>query len=121
MEDNLNYELIGMRIRTHREKMKLTQEVISEKSGISISHMSNIENAKDKPSLACLVNIANALNTTTDHLLMDNVTAASTPHLLTEIKMILDDCAPEEIFIIAELAKTLKKSIRTKNMQPAEQ
>jgi len=120
MEDNLNYKLIGMRIKAQRKKMQLTQEKLSEKVGISPSHMGNVENGKDPPSLACFVSIANALETTTDHLLMDNVKAASIPNLLNEAKPLFDDCTPEEIFIIIETAKALKKSIRLKNLQSLE-
>ena len=120
MEDNLNYKLIGMRIRACRRNMKLTQEKLSEKVGISTSYMGNIENGHEKPSLACFVSIANALETTTDHLLMDNVKAASIPNLLTEAKTLFDDCTPDEIFVIIETAKTMIKSIRAKNSQNLE-
>ena len=121
MKYNLNYKLIGVRIKNVRLKRKLTQDSLSEKVEIGVQHMNKIENGKAPLSLTCLVKIANALETTVDHLLMDNVTAASTPHLLDEIKNILDDCTPEEIYLIAELAKTLKNGVRTKNLQPAEQ
>lgn len=117
MIDNLNYELIGMRIKERRLKMKLTQEAVAEIAEISSKHMSNIENGKEKPSLACLVSVANALETTTDHLLMDNVVAASIPNLLGEAKTLFDECTPDEIFVIVETSKALKKSIRAKNLQ----
>jgi len=120
MEYNLNYKLIGRRIKNQRIKMNFTQEVLSEKVDIGVQHISNIENGKVKFSLSCLVSIANALETTTDHLLMDNVKAASIPNLLNEAQILFDDCTPEEIFIIVETAKTIKKSIRLKNLQSFE-
>ena len=121
MEDNLNYELIGMRIKTRRKKMKLTQEGLAERVGISARHMGNVENAKDIPSLACFVSIANALETTTDHLLMDNVQSASKPNLLVEVQVLFDDCTPDEIFLMVEISKALKKGIRIKGLNSPEQ
>ena len=118
MEDTLNYKLIGMRIRIQRKRMNLTQEKVAERADIGTGYMSNIENGREKPSLACFAAIANALETTTDHLLMDNVKAASIPNLLTEANALFDDCTPEEIFIIIETAKAIKKSIRQKNLRP---
>ena len=119
MEDNLNYELIGIRIKERRIKANLTQEKIAEKIGASTRYISKIETSETKMSLNCLVAIANALETTTDHLLMDNV-IASTPQLIGELGTILDDCTSEEIYLVTELAKTLKKGIRNKNLKPAE-
>ena len=121
MKYNINYELIGRRIKNQRLKMKFTQEVLSEKVDIGVQHMSNIENGKSKLSLSCLVSIANALETTADHLLMDNVKAAGIPNLLAEAKTLLDGCTPEEIFIIIETAKTMIKSIRLKNLRNIEE
>ena len=120
MEDNLNYELIGKRVKERRLKLHLTQEKIAEKIGACEQHISKIENAESKMSLNCLVLLANALETTVDYFLMDNVKSGSAPYLLGEAQIIFDDCTPEEIYIITELAKTLKKSLRTKKLQPAE-
>jgi len=121
MEYKLNYELIGMRIRECRSKMNLTQEVLAEKADVTPHHISSIENNRTQLSLPCLVAIANALDTTADHLLMDNVKAESMPHLVGEAKLILEGCTPEEIYLISEVAKALKKGFRTKNLKPTEQ
>ena len=118
---DLNYTLIGKRIRSIRLKREITQEALAEKVDIGTQHMNKIENGKSPLSLTCLVNIANALETTADRLLMDNVTAASMPYLLEDAQALFDDCTPEEIFIIIETSRTLKKSIRMKNLQAAEQ
>ena len=50
---------------------------------------------------------------------MDNV-SASTPQFMGELKTILDDCTSEEIYLVTELAKTLKKGLRNKNLKPVE-
>ena len=114
MEYDLNYELIGMRIKEKRLKERLTQEILAEKVDIGTQYISKIENGKAKLSLPCLISIANSLNTTADHLLMDNI-AASTPNLLEETQTLFTDCTPDEIFIIIETSKALINSIRMKS------
>jgi len=113
MEYKLDYKQIGMRIKNKRLKMKLTQETLSESIDIGVQHLSKIENGKAPLSLTCLVALANALQTTTDHLLMDNLTAAK-PNLLGEVKAFFDDCSADEIKIILKTATALKESIRQK-------
>lgn len=39
-----NYKLIGQRIKVQREKRNMTQERLSEQSGFSPTHISNLEN-----------------------------------------------------------------------------
>ena len=113
MEYNLDYKAIGLRIKDKRLKMNLTQEVLSEKAGIGVQHLSKIENGKASLSLTCLVALANVLETTTDHLLMDNVTAAK-PNLFGEIKTFFEDCSSDEIYIMLKTTTTLKESMRQK-------
>ena len=116
MKYNLEYKLIGLRIKERRLQMKLTQEILSESVGIGVQHLSKIENGKAPLSLTCLVAIANALQTTTDHLLMDNVVEARM-QLLKDVESLYSDCTPAEIFILIETSKALKQSIRIKGQQ----
>ncbi|MCL2225095.1 MAG: helix-turn-helix transcriptional regulator [Defluviitaleaceae bacterium] len=116
MEYSLDYKLIGVRVKNKRLEMNLTQESLSESVGIGVQHLSKIENGKASLSLVCLVALANALNTTTDHLLMDNV-AASIPNLLGEVKTFFEDCSHEELYIILKTASALKEGIRQKTFK----
>ena len=120
MEYKINYELIGKRIKERRTKINVTQEALAEKAEVTPHHISNVENNKTKVSLPCLVAIANALETTADYLLMDNIETISLPHLIGELKTVTDDCSPEEIYIITEIAKTVKKGFKTKNIKSFE-
>ena len=61
----LNFKRIGERIRECRVKKCLTQEYISNKIGVNVSHISNIENDRVKVSLT----ICNTLGTTVDYIL----------------------------------------------------
>lgn len=65
----LNFYLIGQRIKDIRTEKHLTQEYLANATGVNVSHISNIETAKVGISLTLLVNICNALEVTIDYLL----------------------------------------------------
>jgi transcriptional regulator with XRE-family HTH domain len=113
MEIGIDYKAIGMRIKSKRVSMGLTQEKLSEIIGVGIQHLSKIENGKAPFSLPCLVALSNALNTTADHLLMDNIMAAK-PKLLEEVSILLEDCTHNETYIILRTATSLKESLKQK-------
>ena len=110
-----DYSLIGKRIKECRLSLKLTQETLSEAAGIGIQHMSKIENGNTKPSLPCLIALANALNTTVDRFLMDNINA-SKQDVLKDAESIFSDCTPSETYIIKQTINALKQSLRNKGL-----
>lgn len=65
----VDFEKIGKRIRNLRIEKNLTQEYLSQKAGVNVSHISNIENNRVKISLSTLIAVANALDITVDYLL----------------------------------------------------
>ena len=65
----IDFEKIGKRIRSLRIEKNLTQEYLSQKAGVNVSHISNIENNRVKISLSTLIAVANALDITVDYLL----------------------------------------------------
>lgn len=65
----LNFALIGQKIKEVRTHKHLTQEYIANFTGVNVSHISNIETNKVKVSLTLLVQICNALDTTVDYIL----------------------------------------------------
>ena len=69
----IDYDAIGMRIKIARIKAKITQEVLANKTGLSVVHISNVENGNAKVSLPSLISIANALSVSVDELLCDCV------------------------------------------------
>ena len=68
----MDYYAIGQRIRRIRKAKGLSQEQLAEMVNISTTHMSHIENANTKMSLAIFVKIAEALEIETDALLYDH-------------------------------------------------
>lgn len=60
---------MGYRIREIREELNMTQEELSEKSGISRATISGLENNTEKiTTTRTLAKIAEALDTTVEHL-----------------------------------------------------
>lgn len=109
----IDYSAIGKRIKIARIKFgsDFTQEVLSERTGISLPHISNIETGKTKLSLPALINIANALSVSVDELLCDNV-IQSKPVFEKEAAEIFADCSELEIRIIVDILKASKKALR---------
>lgn len=81
---DLDYINIGKRIRYRREKMKLYQNVLADKVGISNNYLSSIERGKEKPSLEILIKICNALSVTPDYILMGNMHSNNVPQNITD-------------------------------------
>ncbi len=109
----LDYVIIGNRIREVRKAKKWTQEILAEKSGIEPSNISHIERAATKLSLQTLVSIANALEVSADDLLYGNLQKST--HVSAKIiDELLSDCTPDELVALAEVLKTTKHVLRTK-------
>ena len=80
---NLDYYSIGQRIRKYRKAHSFSQETLSEKIGISTTHMSHIETGNTKLSLAVLVNLLNEL----------------------------EQCTPQQLNLILDVVQALKISL----------
>ena len=101
----LDFALIGQRIKEVRSARKLTQEYLAEKTGVNVSHISNIETNKVKVSLTLLVSICNALDVTVDYLLENeyhNPTSVTEKELFNTIKD-MDDYKVETLLRIAKV------------------
>lgn len=70
MDEKLyNYE-VGKRIYERRKQLNMTQETLSELSDTTPQAISNYERGERELKASVVVKIANALNTTTDYLLL---------------------------------------------------
>lgn len=67
----IDFKKIGRKISEARIKQNKTQEVLSEKVGISPMFLSNIENGKRNPSIETLILIAKELKVSLDYLILD--------------------------------------------------
>ena len=107
----LDYAAIGRRIRGARKRLNMTQEKLAELTGLSVPHLSNIENGKTKLSLPALVKIANALESSLDALVHDSLKVTQEA-FDKDFKDLLEDCSMKEKGFIYNLAKEAKNGLR---------
>jgi len=79
MDNELNYQALGLKIREVRKSRNLSQEKLSELVGISPNYLSRVETFNGGVvSLPTLVKIANILSVSMDYLLSDSLSLADT-------------------------------------------
>ncbi len=111
MKTDIDYTIIGNRVRDLRKAKKWTQAKLAEESGVEPSYISHIERGKTKVSLPTLICIVNALNVTLDDVVYINLQKSA--HI--SIKMIdelLADCTPDEVSSLVEILKITKRVLR---------
>lgn len=104
---DLDFSLIGKRLKDTRISKKLTQEYVANIADVNVSHISNIENNRVKVSLSTLVQICNALDTTVDFILSDEYNDSSAP-IEQEILHELHSCSYETKLQILKIIKALQ-------------
>ena len=79
---SVDYVKLGARVRMRRENLRMSQAELASAVGISIQHVSNIENAKTKVSLERIVDIANVLGCSVDELLCDSMVQSKVIYIM---------------------------------------
>ena len=107
----LDYKAIGKRIKIARIKADMKQEHLAEKSGLSPTHISNVETGTTKVSLSSIVSLANALGVTVDDLLCDSLIHARV-QFEQDIAELLEDCDNYEIRMVKDMTEALITTLR---------
>lgn len=107
----INYFAIGKRIKNRRKKLGYTQAKLAELANLSDTNISHIERGTTKLSLPSLIAIANALETTTDFLLMD-VVKNSEKEFKKEFSVLLENCTSKEYSLLLNTCKTILETLR---------
>lgn len=107
----VNYASIGRRISLARRRRNLSQTELAEMAHISTSYVSYLENGERNMSLEIFVELANALNVSTDELLMDNLPnrIRTTSH---EMLALLSDCSEFEGRVLLSVMRGAKEAMR---------
>lgn len=108
---SIDYVAIGKRIKAARAVCSITQEQLAERAHLTPSHISKIETADTKLSLQTIIAIANALNTSVDALLADNV-HYPVVFLQKDFEELLSDASREELTVMSDTLRALKASLR---------
>ncbi len=108
--DNIDYKKLGMQIRSKRLDLKMSQEQLAEKSGLSTTHISNIENGKTKISLDTFVALCDIINISANKLLFSVANYKKSQRY--DIETILSACSSRELNIIVDVIQSLVTSMR---------
>lgn len=108
---DINYIILGKRIRRVRKQKGISLEKLAGCIGVSIAHMSNIENGKTKFSLQVLTNVAETLSVTPNVLLVGQVCVKGKTRglIVQKIDQQLSSCDEAQMFVIEEMVHNAKK------------
>ena len=107
----LNYYVLGQRIQKIRKNKRISQAVLSTMIDKSSGYISYLECGTKVMSLETFVSIANALEVSTDTLLNRQL-AVATEISNSEAQRIFADCSPYETYVLLDVLKALKESLR---------
>ena len=110
--NELDYKMIGQRIRAERNKKGWHQAELAFRAGMTSAHLSHIETAQTKLALPTIVKIANALSVSVDELLCDSMEQVKVVYD-KKIAEELEDCDPAELQAFLEIIQSTKKVLRT--------
>lgn len=99
----IDYKLIGQRIREARKKMGWSQERLSEEIDVAVAYISRIERG-DQVNLKRIAQISRALNVSIEYLIAGTATQAEN-YLDKELYQVLIKCTPEKQKLIYNIAK----------------
>ena len=98
-------------VKEEMKEIRKEQEELAAASGMSPTHISNIETGSTNVSLNGLLSIANALSATMDDLLYDSVIHAR-PQMEREIQQVVDSCDDYELRMVKDVAQAVVDVLR---------
>lgn len=122
-------EEVGKRLREMRRLKRLTQKALAEIVGVDYTYIGKIERAEQLPSLSVLIKIAGSLSIPLDRFFVDNATfrllnlipktcyATAGRKELWELLRLLEGVDTEDIPLLVEIVKVLKKHRGIKGSQ----
>lgn len=117
MEEDIDYSIIGERIREARKKKGWSQEKLSEEIDVATAFLSRVERGHSHINLKRLAQISKALEVPLEKL-VTGVDTASEKYLDKELYNILINCTPDKQRLIYNIAKAIseedKKSFSSK-------
>lgn len=105
----MDYYQIGQRIRRFRKEKGLSQELLAEHVGISVTHMSHIETGNTKLSLPVFVRLAEVLEVPADALLYD--VQSRDDAAKAALEQVWAGCTPQQRNILIEIVRAAKAAL----------
>lgn len=109
MKIEFDYSALGERIRKARKEKNLTQEQLAEACDLSTAHIGHIERGTRALSIESLITISEALNISTDYLLLD--VSNSTDRKLSSILNAIDNVNNDKYNRLYSVIKILAENI----------
>jgi transcriptional regulator with XRE-family HTH domain len=103
---DVDYSLLGKRIREERQRLNLTQEKLAEDVNISTAYLGQIERGERSVTLDKLIPLANRLGVTIDFLLADYI-APDSDMSLNRLAQLLQDKTDAEKEMAVNVVKLL--------------
>jgi len=104
MKNEINYVIIGNRIRLEREKFDMTREKLAELLNLSPYFLGQIERGERKMSVSTLISISECLHVSIDYLFFEQVNINTNNNVLHSL---INKCSEKEITVIEGLIKLL--------------
>lgn len=108
MEKDIDYSIIGERIRQARKNKGWSQEKLSEEIDVATAFLSRVERGHSQINLKRLAQISRALEVPLEKLIT-GVAIASEKYLDKELYNILINCTPDKQKLIYNIAKTISE------------
>jgi len=105
---DLDYKIIGERLKKARLDKGITQEVLAEKLDVSVAFLSRIERGNFQINLKRLNQICSILNIS-EGTILNGASGTSKSYLNSEFNDLLKNCPPEKLKLIYEIAKVIVK------------
>lgn len=105
---NVDYQLIGKRIKELRKSKRITQEMLAEMLDISVSYISRIERGIVKISLETLVKTAAALDMPPSYFL-DGIYTKTSAYLNDDLAEITKHFSAGKMKLLSEIAKNIRE------------
>lgn len=105
---DVDYELIGKRLKTARMRNEVTQIELAEQMDISVAYLSRVETGKSPINLKRLIETCNILNVEPSEILTGtNIT--SDQYLDKEWSELLKDCPKKKKKILFKIVSVLRE------------
>ena len=105
----INYSIIGIRLKQARINKKLTQEKLAEMLEISVTYISRVECGSTKINLKRLIQICGLLDTSVSSI-VEGTYLKSESYLSSAFSDLLKNCPTEKIDLIYKLAEVVTQN-----------
>ncbi|MBE7064405.1 MAG: helix-turn-helix transcriptional regulator [Ruminococcaceae bacterium] len=111
---NIDFSLIGQRVKQKRKAVGLTQEKLAEELSVTVGYVSQIESGRVKVNLEMLGKIAAVLNCDVGYLVSGTASEQST-YLSTEFQKRFDRMNSDDKRLLLDFADMLIKNSQKKS------